>query len=161
MPASAEADIVVRPAMCWTDFYLEHAVDDDALRDAIADVLSTEVDEVEVVGTILDSNAATSVTIVRTSIGGDFVEAVQVYVRPERRPAPEGDLAKLRRLSALLEVRLIGDVLDVNPNGWIVVRPDGEVSDALLEQEPLDEENVFVLRDEARVALATRRSRST
>jgi hypothetical protein len=118
------------------DLVFERPFPPEVLRAALADLCGVVASRVEVVSTLDDAHAESTVSAVVQTVEGDFRWLVSVMCDPSRLP-PMIEVAKA--LSTAMGARLlVGDDTVPDPNAVLLVSPGIQPASALLDADSLE-----------------------
>jgi len=138
----------------WEDMLIDRQVDDDTLRQAVAEVFTISVVAVSLVGDIEDtldtSLDGVHILLVRARAEGDFPLQITAYLRDEalsrRVESWTASVALVKRFAELLGcTALIGDET-VDPLAWLRIDPTGAVVPVTLDDDRLERDEYVIAR---------------
>ena len=121
------------------DFLLDSDVEPEALRAALAQALSVEPDQVDVIADLSDIGEAPVIAQVG-ELDGAFPSSVAVYARHEI------GVEFVQAVSQALGMRaLVGDD-SPDPFTWLLAHPDGSLDHVEVDPDALDREEFEIVR---------------
>ena len=121
------------------DFLLDGDVEPEALRAALAQALSVDPDQVDMIADLSDIRDAPVIAQVGELDGG-FPMSVAVYVRREI------GLEFVQAVSRALGMRALVSDDSPNPFTWLLAHPDGSLDHVEVDPEALDREEFEIVR---------------